>query len=121
MYTPHRTVGYTEGTHAAAPVLGRGPLSRVGLTTNQLEDRRWPTFAFSLHLGATRFWCSSTILAWLTQFVGCNNFGNGEKISKSYNWAKKSYNLAKKISKFGETPKNPTSGRKNPKNLAKKT
>ena len=89
---------HTEGTHAAAPVLGRGPLSRVGLTTNQLEDRRWPTFAFSLHLGATRFgavrqffWLSASswvlpffvlvprciwavACIWLTQFVGCNNF-----------------------------------------------
>ena len=90
---------HTEGTHAAQPVLGRGPLSRVGLTTNQLEDRRWPTLAFSLHLGATRFgavqqfffWLSASswvlpffvlvprciwavACIWLTQFVGCNNF-----------------------------------------------
>ena len=89
---------HTEGTHAAQPVLGRGPLSRVGLTTNQLEDRRWPTLAFFLHLGATRLWCNSTFFLafcffvgasvfvlvprciwavaciWLTQFVGCNNF-----------------------------------------------
>ena len=89
---------HTEGTHAAQPVLGRGPLSRVGLTTNQLEDRRWPTLAFVLHLGATRFgavqqfsWLSASswvlpffvlvprciwavACIWLTQFVGCNNF-----------------------------------------------
>ena len=52
---------HTEGTHAAAPVLGRGPLPRVGLTTNQLEDRRWPTRALSLHCGATRPGAISTI------------------------------------------------------------
>ena len=58
-----RTVGRHEGTHAAAPVLGRGPLPRVGLTTNQLEDRRWPTRTLSLHFGATRLRAISTILA----------------------------------------------------------
>ena len=86
-------------THAAAPVLGRGPLPRVGLTTNQLEDRRWPTRTLSLYTLALRvfvqfqqFWRSSFLswvlpffvlvprciwavaCIWLTQFVGCNNF-----------------------------------------------
>ena len=90
---------HTEGTHAAAPVLGRGPLPRVGLTTNQLEDRRWPTRTLSLYTLALRvfvqfqqFWRSSFLswvlpffvlvprciwavaCIWLTQFVGCNNF-----------------------------------------------
>ena len=90
---------HTEGTHAAAPVLGRGPLPRVGLTTNQLEDRRWPTRTLSLYTLALRvfvqfqqFWHSSFLswvlpffvlvprciwavaCIWLTQFVGCNNF-----------------------------------------------
>ena len=40
-----------------------GPLPRVGLTTNQLEDRRWPTRTLSLHFGATRLRAISTILA----------------------------------------------------------
>ena len=82
-----------------APVLGRGPLPRVGLTTNQLEDRRWPTRTLSLYTLALRvfvqfqqFWRSSFLswvlpffvlvprciwavaCIWLTQFVGCNNF-----------------------------------------------
>ena len=35
----------------ASSGFGRGPLPRVGLTTNQLEDRRWPIRAFSLHFG----------------------------------------------------------------------
>ena len=37
-----------------AQVLGRGPLPRVGLTTNQLEDRRWPTRTLSLYTLALR-------------------------------------------------------------------
>ena len=55
---------HTEGTHAAAPVLGRGPLPRVGLTTNQLEDRRWPTRTLSL---STLWRCASS--------CNFNNFG----------------------------------------------
>ena len=64
---------HTEGTHAAAPVLGRGPLPRVGLTTNQLEDRRWPTRALSLYTLALRVFVQfQQFLAFSLSFVGAS-------------------------------------------------